>query len=78
MRKGKPGRIPTDIAGAPNRESQIRQDEREKVLKLLENYIKEFAFEQGGDNGYSSINISVDHLEKWFIEELRQEGKDGE
>jgi hypothetical protein len=29
------GRTPTDIAGSPYRESQIRQDEREKVLEEL-------------------------------------------
>jgi hypothetical protein len=70
MRKGKPGRIPTDIAGAPNRESQIRQDEREKVLDEL----------------VAWVNLGNFELEKHFpcdrlmikLRELRQEGKDGE
>jgi hypothetical protein len=52
---------------------EISKNVRDKVLKKLEEYIDEFAWEQEGDNGYSQTCISVDHLKKWFIEELRQQ-----
>lgn len=50
-----------------------KQSEQEKVLKRLEQYIEEFSSDYEGDNGYSYTVVSVDHLKKWFIEELRSE-----
>jgi len=54
-------------------EQEIRKDEMDKVLKKLEEYIDEYAWEQEGDNGSSTTCIGVAHLKRWFIEELRGE-----
>lgn len=68
----------TRILHEATHDYKIQRDEQEKMLKRLEEYIDEFAFEHEGDNGYSETCIGVDHLKKWFIEEFRQNSKDGE
>jgi hypothetical protein len=52
---------------------EIRKDERKYVLHRLDLYIKEFARDRDIPHGGWETMIDVDHLEKWFMEPMREE-----
>jgi hypothetical protein len=66
------GRTPTDIAGSPYRESQIRQDEREKVLDLLIRVYANLAHTYTEEDDVEHWKLVRDTKE--MIKELRKGG----
>jgi len=52
---------------------ETRKDERKHVLHRLDLYIKEFSRDQDIPYGGWETCLDVDHLEKWFIEPMREE-----
>ena len=52
---------------------ETQKNERKTVLHRLDLYIKEFAYDRDiPDGGWDHV-IDVDHLEKWFIDPMREE-----
>jgi hypothetical protein len=55
-----------------------RKAERKHVLHRLDLYIKEFAYDRDVPDGGWDYVMDVEHLEKWFMEPMREEMGIGE
>lgn len=52
---------------------ETRKDERKHVLNRLDLYIKEFAYDRDIPDGGFDYVIDVEHLQKWFIDVMKDE-----